>query len=54
MQEGKVYRFKDEFCKELGIPLNQSERRLDEQFTIEALGSEFKPNSKSKVARDAI
>ena len=106
MIENKVYEFKKEFCKELNIPMNQAERRLDEllewlknyfdyefykghpnrilikeiigeyqpmprklpkqdalneakrqdytQFTIAALGTEYKPNSKSKVARDAI
>lgn len=102
MIELKLYRFKEEFCEELKIPKNQSERRLDEllewlknfydyefikgrphcikineiigeyqqmprklpkkdrkiedykDFTIAALGTEFKPNSKRKVARDAI
>ena len=106
MIELKTYKFKQEFCKELGIPMNQAERRLDElliwltnfydfeflkgnpnriiikevigeyqplprkaprqdalseakrqdyeTFTIAALGTEFKPNSKSKIARDAI
>lgn len=104
--ELKVYNFKDEFCKELNIPMNQAERRLPEllewlknffeyeffvgrpnriqikeiigeyqpmprklpkqdalnqekikdytEYTIAALGTEFKPNSKSKIARDAI
>lgn len=106
MEVGKTYRFKDEFCKELEIPVNQYTNRREEllewlenffdfefvpgrphkirineiigeyqplpsklpnqakltqqkkedyeQFTIEALGIEFKPNSKSKVAREAI
>lgn len=106
MIELKTYKFKQEFCKELDIPMNQAERRLDEllgwltnfydfeflkgnpnriiikeiigeyqplprktpcqdalneakrqdyeTFTIAALGTEFKPNSKSKIARDAI
>lgn len=107
MIELKLYSFKEEFCKELGIPKNQSERRLKEllewlnnfyeyefftgrpnriliknifgdyqplprkvskkydeleaqkkkdytDFTIAALGTEFKPNSKAKIARDAI
>lgn len=101
--EGKVYQMKNEFCKELGIPMNQVERRLEEllqwlenfydyefyegrpnriyikriigdyrplprkirdltpqkikdytEFTIASLGTEFKPNSKSKIAREAI
>ena len=30
MIELKLYRFKEEFCEELKIPKNQSERRLDE------------------------
>ena len=107
MIELKLYSFKEEFCKELNIPRNQSERRLKElldwlnnfydyeffvgrpnriliksilgdyqplprkvskkydeleaqkkkdyaDFTIAALGTEFKPNSKAKIARDAI
>ena len=106
MIENKVYEFKKEFCKELNIPMNQAERRLNEllewlknyfdyefykghpnrilikeimgeyqpmprklpkqdalneakrqdytQFTIASLGPECKPNSKSKIARDAI
>lgn len=106
MTIGKVYNFKDEFCKELNIPLNQANRRQAEllewlknffdyeffpgcpiriqineiigeyqpmprklpkqdvlnqekikdytEYTIAALGTEFKPNSKSKIARDAI
>ena len=104
--KSKVYKMKEEFCKELNIPRNQVERRLDEllewltnfydyefyegrpnrilikevygeyqpmprkipsqkqktqekiedytNFTIAALGTEFKPNSKSKIAREAI
>lgn len=102
----KVYKFKDEFAKELNIPANQVDRRqkdlLDwltnffdyefydgcpkrikvkeiigeyqplprkitkaseltkekkenyKNFTIASLGTEFKPNSQSKVAREAI
>ena len=102
----KVYRFKDEFAKELSIPSNQIDRRQKElldwltnffvykfydgcpkrimiteiigeyrplprkptksseltkekiedykNFTIASLGVEFKPNSQSKVAREAI
>ena len=100
----KIYNFKDEFCKELDIPMNQPNRRKEdllnwldnffdyellegnpiriyikqvfgeyiqmprksqqnrtlekrkdyEEFTIAALGNEFKPNSKSKIAREAI
>ena len=105
MQLG-IYKFKEEFCKELGIPQNQYNRRqkallewlknffeyeflpgnpirihvkevigeyqplprkapkqdeLNQQkrekyttYTIASLGTEFKPNSKAKVARDAI
>ena len=34
--------------------LNEAKRQDYTQFTIAALGTEFKPNSKSKVARDAI
>jgi hypothetical protein len=101
-----IYRFKEEFCTELGIPQNQYNRRQKEllewlknffdfdflpgnpirihikevigeyrplprkmpaqeelnkqkqedyeAYTIAALGNEFKPNSKSKIARDAI
>lgn len=101
-----IYKFKEEFCKELNIPMNQAERRLDQllewltnffdfdfikghpnlinvkeiigeyqpiprklpdqsklteekiadysAFTIASLGTEFKPNSRSKIARDAI
>ena len=30
MIECKVYKFKEEFCKELGIPNNQPDRRLKE------------------------
>ena len=30
MIENKVYEFKKEFCKELNIPMNQAERRLNE------------------------
>ena len=30
METNKVYRFKEEFCKELNIPMNQAERKLDE------------------------
>ena len=34
---------------------NMTEKLTDyERFTIAALGTEFKPNSKSKVAREAI
>ena len=106
MDVNKVYAFKNEFCKELKIPMNQAERRLDELltwltnffdfdfmpgrpnrifikeiigeyqplprslpnqdklnaekqedykiYTIASLGDEFKPNSKSKIAREAI
>lgn len=106
MIQCKVYNFKDEFCKELKIPMNQAERKLDdllewlkefydydflkgrpnrihikeiygeyqplprkkpsqeernqekkidyETYTIAALGTEFKPNSKMKIAREAI
>lgn len=106
MIELKTYKFKEEFCKELNIPLNQANRRQEEllkwltnfydyeflpgnpiriiikeiigeyqqmprkipsqdqktqekiedytNFTIAALGTEFKPNSKSKIAREAI
>lgn len=106
MIESKVYVFKDEFCKELKIPMNQAERKLEEllewltnfydfnfykghpnrievkvvygdyqplprkkpsqeklnkektedytNFTIASLSPEYKPNSKSKIARDAI
>lgn len=106
MIECKVYKFKEEFCKELKIPMNQAERNLEdllewltnfynfnflkghphrieikeiygdykplprkkpiqeelnqekirdyENFTIASLGTEFKPNSKSKVAREAM
>lgn len=106
MIELKVYAFKEEFCKELGIPKNQSERRLNEllewlnnffvyefykgrpnriqvkeiigeyqplprklpkqdeltkekkkdyeYFTQCSLGPDFKPNSKSRIARQAI
>lgn len=33
----------------------QQEKKKDyEEFTIESLGNEFKPNSKSKIAREAI
>lgn len=103
---GETYRFKDEFCPILNIPMHQVDRKLTElldwltnffdydfkkgrpnlitikeiygdyqplprkapkqdalnkakkqdyeQYTISALGPKFKPNSKSKVARDAI
>lgn len=34
--------------------LNQEKQQDYEKFTIAALGTEFKPNSKSKIARDAI
>lgn len=106
MIENKIYKFKEEFCKELGIPQNQYNRRMDsllewlknffdyeylpgnpirihikeiigeyqplprkqmsqyettiekkkdyELFTIAALGTEFKPNSKARIARTAI
>lgn len=106
LQENTVYKFKDEFCAELNIPMNQAERQLDrllewlpnffdfefykgrphrifiktiigeyqplprkipsqaelteakkrdyKDYTIAALGTEYKPNSKTKVARDAI
>lgn len=30
MEINKVYKFKEEFCKELNIPMNQAERKLDE------------------------
>ena len=30
LEINKLYRFKEEFCVELGIPKNQVERRLDE------------------------
>lgn len=105
MQLG-IYKFKEEFCKELGIPQNQYNRRQEAllewlknffeydflpgnpirihvkeiigeyqplprkapkqdelnrlkkekytTYTIASLGTEFKPNSKAKVARDAI
>lgn len=101
-----IYKFKDEFCKELQIPINQYNRRQSElfewlenfydfkvlngnpirihikevigeykplprklpkqeeltkakmedykNFTIKALGKDFKPNSRAKVAREAI
>ena len=29
MIENKIYKFKEEFCKELGIPQNQYNRRMD-------------------------
>lgn len=106
MLETGIYKFKEEFCVKLNIPMNQANRRqeelllwltnffdyeylpgnpirihikevigeyqplprkapnqnkLNEQkkedyktFTIASLGPEYKPNSKSKVARDAI
>ena len=101
----KIYKFKEEFCKELGIPNCQVERRLNdlidwlsnfyefefkkgrpytiivteiigdyqpmprklkskeltekkkkdyETFTIAALTPEYKPNSKTKIAREAM
>lgn len=102
----KIYRFKEEFCAELGIPGNQYDRKQKELlawltnffdyeffegrpkrirvneiygeyqplprqapkqdelnaakerdytlFTIAALGPDYKPNSKNKVAQDAI
>ena len=34
--------------------LQEKKRKEYEKFTIEALGEEFKPNSKAKIARDAI
>lgn len=98
-----IYKLKEEFCSELGIPQNQYDRRQKElfswlenfydfdiikgrplrihikevigkyqpmprkvpelteekkkdysEYTIAALGTEYKPNSKTKVARDAI
>ena len=30
LELNKLYKFKEEFCVELGIPKNQVERRLDE------------------------
>lgn len=106
LETKKVYNFKNEFCKELKIPMNQAERKLDEllkwlneffdyefivgkpnkiiineiygeyqplprklpnqdklnkekiekytAFTIASLGTEYKPNSKMRVAREAI
>lgn len=106
IEKNKIYRFKEDFCKELKIPGNQYDRKqkelLDwltnffdfefykgrpirifikeiygeyqplphkvpkqeilteeklkdyETYTIAALGSTFKPNSKMKIARDAI
>lgn len=106
MIEPKIYRFKEEFCMELGIPQNQYNRRQDEllewlknffdfeilsgrpirivikevigeyqplprklpkqdeltqakiedyeQYTIASLGVEFKPNSRSRIAKNAL
>ena len=106
LEINKLYRFKEEFCVELGIPKNQVERRLDEllswlsnfydfefkkgrphcivikeiigeyqplprkapkqdeftkekkkkyaEFTKFSLTPDYTPNSKSKVAREAI
>lgn len=106
MIEKQVYLFREEFCKELKIPINQYKNRQEEllewltnffdfdylpgrpirinikeiygeyqqlprkspkqdelnkqkkedyeKFTIAALGTEFKPNSKMRVARQAI
>lgn len=34
--------------------LQQEKKKNYEEFTIKALGDEFKPNSKSKIAREAI
>lgn len=34
--------------------LTQEKKEKYEAFTVEALGTEFKPNSKTKIARDAI
>lgn len=60
----KYNKLKEEFCSELGIPQNQYDRRQKEltvakkkdysDYTIAALGAEYRPNSKTKVARDAI
>lgn len=106
IENNKLYNFKSEFAKELGIPNHQVDRKLDDlliwltnfydyeftkghphkifikevigeyqplprklpkqneltaakkkkykDFTIASLGVEFKPNSQSKIAREAI
>ena len=103
LKENCIYDFKKEFCQELGIPMNQAERRLNEllewlknfydfefipgrpnrimikeiigeyqplprkireltqekkekytDFTIASFSEEYRPNSKARVAREAM
>lgn len=51
MIETKIYKFKEEFCKELSIPLNQANRRQKEllEWLTNFYDYEFLPGNPIRI-----